>query len=411
MASSSSRMRRTGASACGRRATTSAARGRAGAVESGVAVGLFAPPLLASVAVGAVAGGVVGRFVDHRVEKEIHDKIGENLPPGSAGIIAVFDDEQRLGCRAGARGRAAAVGCPGRQARHTGVEGVARRGDGEVQSGPDGAADPGSELRRHGRAHARRVRRRLDDQHDAVAAGRGAERVARADRRRGLRQPVDVRRPRLDAGDDAGRRAGPEVQRLPRDGPLLADPGRPADRPKPPHRRLRVDRGVPRPVSGLLGERAEGLRSVRPGASGQRLLDRRVRQVAPDSRSRPGGGRAVRPLAERVGLRSLLGDPRRRGGPVRPRDHAGQHDPRRPEGHRHQAVLLAGRSDRSGGALAPPGARPGPGKAVVHLLLDRVRARAAPRRGSSGARSTAASSTRGGMCSARRRSNGRRRWA
>ena len=63
----------------------------------GVAVGLFAPPLLASVAVGAVAGGVVGKFVDHRVEKEIHDKIGENLPQGSAGIIAVFDDEQRLG--------------------------------------------------------------------------------------------------------------------------------------------------------------------------------------------------------------------------------------------------------------------------------------------------------------------------
>ena len=63
----------------------------------GLAVGLFAPPLLASVAVGAVAGGVIGRFVDHRVENEIHDKIGENLPPGSAGIIAVFDDEQRLG--------------------------------------------------------------------------------------------------------------------------------------------------------------------------------------------------------------------------------------------------------------------------------------------------------------------------
>jgi uncharacterized membrane protein len=63
----------------------------------GVAVGLFAPPLLSSAVVGAVAGGVVGKFVDHRVQSEIHDKIGENLPPGSAGIIAVFDDEQRLG--------------------------------------------------------------------------------------------------------------------------------------------------------------------------------------------------------------------------------------------------------------------------------------------------------------------------
>ena len=63
----------------------------------GVAVGLFAPPLLASAAVGAAAGGVIGKFVDHRLDNEIHDKIGENLPPGSAGIIAVFDDDQRLG--------------------------------------------------------------------------------------------------------------------------------------------------------------------------------------------------------------------------------------------------------------------------------------------------------------------------
>jgi arylsulfatase len=62
----------------------------------GLAVGLFAPPMLASVAVGAVAGGVIGKFVDHRVENEIHDKIGENLPPGSAGIIAVFDENHRL---------------------------------------------------------------------------------------------------------------------------------------------------------------------------------------------------------------------------------------------------------------------------------------------------------------------------
>jgi hypothetical protein len=30
----------------------------------------------------------------------MHDKIGENLPPGTAGIIAVFDDEQRRRRRA-----------------------------------------------------------------------------------------------------------------------------------------------------------------------------------------------------------------------------------------------------------------------------------------------------------------------
>jgi uncharacterized membrane protein len=77
----------------------------------GLAVGLFAPPLLASVAVGVFAGGVVGRFVDHRVENEIHDKIGENLPPGSAGIIAVFDDGQRLGVEQALGGSLLKSGC------------------------------------------------------------------------------------------------------------------------------------------------------------------------------------------------------------------------------------------------------------------------------------------------------------
>ena len=42
----------------------------------GLAVGLFALPLLASVAVGAVAGGVIGKFADHRVEQDIRDHSG-----------------------------------------------------------------------------------------------------------------------------------------------------------------------------------------------------------------------------------------------------------------------------------------------------------------------------------------------
>ena len=62
----------------------------------GILVGLAAPPLLAATAAGAVAGGIVGRFVDKRLESGMHDKIGENLPPGTGGIIAVFDDSERL---------------------------------------------------------------------------------------------------------------------------------------------------------------------------------------------------------------------------------------------------------------------------------------------------------------------------
>jgi arylsulfatase len=75
--------------------------GRKGAVRGGgvgLAVGLFAPLLLPSlVATGAVAGALVGRFAQYRLTHELHDRMGEHLPAGSAGIIAVFDDEQRLG--------------------------------------------------------------------------------------------------------------------------------------------------------------------------------------------------------------------------------------------------------------------------------------------------------------------------
>jgi arylsulfatase len=64
----------------------------------GLAVGLFAPLLLASsVATGAIAGGLAGRFAGQRLESRIEEQIGQNLPPGSAGIIVVFDEAQRLG--------------------------------------------------------------------------------------------------------------------------------------------------------------------------------------------------------------------------------------------------------------------------------------------------------------------------
>ena len=36
------------------------------------------------------------RFAKHRVESGIHDKIGETLPPGSAAIIATYDEDQSL---------------------------------------------------------------------------------------------------------------------------------------------------------------------------------------------------------------------------------------------------------------------------------------------------------------------------
>jgi arylsulfatase A-like enzyme/uncharacterized membrane protein len=86
---------------------TSDHRGRMGVEWGGgvgFLVGLAAPPLLAATAAGAVAGGLIGKFVDHRVQTQMHDKIGENLPPGTAGIIALFEDEQRLAVEQGLPG-------------------------------------------------------------------------------------------------------------------------------------------------------------------------------------------------------------------------------------------------------------------------------------------------------------------
>jgi arylsulfatase len=57
----------------------------------GVALGLFAPPLLAATVVGAAAGGVLGKFASKRVSTGIGDKMDGALPPGSAGIIAIYE--------------------------------------------------------------------------------------------------------------------------------------------------------------------------------------------------------------------------------------------------------------------------------------------------------------------------------
>jgi len=59
----------------------------------GLAVGLFAPPLLAATAVGAAAGAVSGRFAKHRLESGIAEKMDDALPPSSGGVIVVYDSD------------------------------------------------------------------------------------------------------------------------------------------------------------------------------------------------------------------------------------------------------------------------------------------------------------------------------
>jgi uncharacterized membrane protein len=58
---------------------------------AGLAVGLLSPPLLASTIVGGAVGGLAGKFTRHRVESGLEEKLGAALPPGSAGIVAIYD--------------------------------------------------------------------------------------------------------------------------------------------------------------------------------------------------------------------------------------------------------------------------------------------------------------------------------
>src|SRR3954447_14113902 len=69
-------------------------RGRKGAKlggGAGLVVGLLAPPLLAATAVGAATRGGRGKFAKPRLESGIGEKMDAALPPGSGGLIAVYD--------------------------------------------------------------------------------------------------------------------------------------------------------------------------------------------------------------------------------------------------------------------------------------------------------------------------------
>ena len=62
----------------------------------GVLVGLFAPPMLAAVAVGAGAGAVIGKFTDRKLKSGLKDKIGQALAAGSGVVLAVLPQASRL---------------------------------------------------------------------------------------------------------------------------------------------------------------------------------------------------------------------------------------------------------------------------------------------------------------------------
>ena len=68
-------------------------RGAALGAVGGAIVGLIFPPaFLASAAVGAGIGAGAGAILDHHDKKEIKADVEDVLPPGSSGIVALFEE-------------------------------------------------------------------------------------------------------------------------------------------------------------------------------------------------------------------------------------------------------------------------------------------------------------------------------
>ncbi len=67
--------------------------GTAWGAAAGLFVGLIFPPaFLASGVVGGAIGAGVGGLVSHSEKKAIKDEVAEDLPPGSSGIVALFEE-------------------------------------------------------------------------------------------------------------------------------------------------------------------------------------------------------------------------------------------------------------------------------------------------------------------------------
>ena len=60
---------------------------------AGLVVGLFAPPLLLTTAIGAGIGAGIGALKKRHEEKQLGVDVDEYLPPGSSAVVAVVDDQ------------------------------------------------------------------------------------------------------------------------------------------------------------------------------------------------------------------------------------------------------------------------------------------------------------------------------
>ena len=60
----------------------------------GLAVGLVAPPLLLTTAIGAALGAGAGELVHHKAAEKLGEQAGETIPLGGAGLIVVYSKSE-----------------------------------------------------------------------------------------------------------------------------------------------------------------------------------------------------------------------------------------------------------------------------------------------------------------------------
>ena len=60
----------------------------------GLAIGLAAPPLLATTAIGAALGAGAGKLLHHKAADKIGEQAGETIPLGGAGLIVAYSHSE-----------------------------------------------------------------------------------------------------------------------------------------------------------------------------------------------------------------------------------------------------------------------------------------------------------------------------
>ena len=243
----------------------------------GVLVGLAAPPLLASVAVGAAAGGLVGKFMHHKVESGMESGLGDKLKPGTAAIIAMVDDEDRLAAER------ALPGTPAKSVAAMDKKGVRGLKDALAEAAlkfvPDRTVLPIPDPA-FGGVIGRSLRTSAADWtiNMTPTPPEGAPNVLVVlidDAGFGNPSTFGGARPRRRL--HARRRVGPPLQPFPRHGGLLADACGDAHRPQSPPVGYGLVSELPRPLPRLQRVEPQGLRDLtcvilqgtatRPGAS------------------------------------------------------------------------------------------------------------------------------------------------